>query len=263
MAILAHWTERVFRMSNDDRLAGKRAIVTGGAQGIGRATAHRFARAGAAVMLADVAAEAGREAVSSIEDEGGTAAFTETDVTDLGEAQALAETTVEQFGGIDVVVNNAGITRDATLKKMSEEAFDQVVDVNLKGVFNCTKAALPHLTESDAGRVLNAASIVGRYGNFGQTNYVATKSGVIGMTKTWAREFGRDGVTVNAVAPGFVDTDMMESVPENVIEGLTDRTPLGRLGEPEDIADAYCFLASDEAAFITGAVIAVDGGLVL
>jgi len=130
-------------------------------------------------------------------------------------------------------------------------------------VFNCTKAALPHLTESDAGRILNAASIVGRYGNFGQTNYVATKSGVIGMTKTWAREFGRDGVTVNAVAPGFVDTDMMESVPENVIEELTDRTPLGRLGEPEDIADAYCFLASDEAAFITGAVIAVDGGLVL
>ena len=250
-------------MSNDDRLAGKRAIVTGGAQGIGRAAAHRFARAGAAVMLADVVAEAGREAVSSIEDEGGTAAFTETDVTDLDEAQALAETTVEQFGGIDVVVNNAGITRDATLKKMSEEAFDQVVDVNLKGVFNCTKAALPHLTESDAGRVLNAASIVGRYGNFGQTNYVATKSGVIGMTKTWAREFGRDGVTVNAVAPGFVDTDMMESVPENVIEELTDRTPLGRLGEPEDIADAYCFLASDEAAFITGAVIAVDGGLVL
>jgi 3-oxoacyl-[acyl-carrier protein] reductase len=250
-------------MSTDDRLAGRTAIITGGAQGIGRATAHRFAAEGAAVMLADVEAEAGREAVSSIEEAGGTAAFTKTDVTDLDQAEALAETTVEQFGGIDVLVNNAGITRDATLKKMSEEAFDRVVDVNLKGVFNCTKAARPHLAESEAGRVLNAASIVGRYGNFGQTNYVATKSGVIGMTKTWAREFGRDEITVNAVAPGFIDTDMMDSVPEKVIDDLTDRTPLGRLGDPEDIADAYCFLASDEAAFVTGAVIAVDGGLVL
>jgi 3-oxoacyl-[acyl-carrier protein] reductase len=249
-------------MSND-RLAGRTAIITGGARGIGRATAHRFAGEGAAVMLADVEATAGREAVSSIEDAGGTAAFTKTDVTDRDQAEALAEATVERFGGIDVLVNNAGITRDATLKKMTEDDFDAVVDVNLKGVFNCTKAALPHLTESDAGRILNAASIVGRYGNFGQTNYVATKSGVIGMTKTWARELGRDGVTVNAVAPGFVDTDMMETVPDTVIDDLTDQTPLGQLGDPEDIANAYCFLASDEAAFITGAVIAVDGGLVL
>jgi 3-oxoacyl-[acyl-carrier protein] reductase len=249
-------------MSND-QLAGRTAIITGGARGIGRATAHRFAGEGAAVMLADVEATAGREAVSSIEDAGGTAAFTKTDVTDRDQAEALAEATVERFGGIDVLVNNAGITRDATLKKMTEDDFDAVVDVNLKGVFNCTKAALPHLTESDAGRILNAASIVGRYGNFGQTNYVATKSGVIGMTKTWARELGRDGVTVNAVAPGFVDTDMMETVPDTVIDDLTDQTPLGQLGDPEDIANAYCFLASDEAAFITGAVIAVDGGLVL
>ena len=250
-------------MSTNDRLADRTAIITGGARGIGRATAHRFAAEGAAVMLADVEGEAGREVASAIEDDGGTAAFTETDVTDRDQAEALAEATVQQFGGIDVLVNNAGITRDATLKKMSEEAFDQVVDVNLKGVFNCTKAALPHLTESDAGRILNAASIVGRYGNFGQTNYVATKSGVMGMTKTWARELGRDGVTVNAVAPGFVDTDMMETVPDKIIDDLTDQTPLGRLGRPEDIADAYCFLASDAAAFITGAVLAVDGGLVL
>ena len=250
-------------MSTDDRLAGRTAIITGGAQGIGRATAHRFADEGANVMLADVEAEAGRETVSSIEDAGGTAAFTKTDVTDLDQAQALAEATAEAFGRIDVLVNNAGITRDATLKKMSEEAFDQVVDVNLKGVFNCTKAARPHLAESEAGRVLNAASVGGRYGNFGQTNYVATKSGVIGMTKTWAREFGRDEITVNAVAPGFIDTDMMESVPEKVIDNLTARTPLGRLGDPAEIANAYCFLASDEAAFITGAVVAVDGGLVL
>ena len=250
-------------MSTDDRLANRTAIITGGARGIGRATAHRFAAEGAAVMLADVEAQAGREVASAIEDNGGTAAFTETDVTDPDQVEKLVEATVGRFGGLDVLVNNAGITRDATLKKMSEEAFDQVVDVNLKGVFNCTKAAHPHLVESDTGRVLNAASIVGRYGNFGQTNYVATKSGVIGMTKTWAREFGRDEITVNAVAPGFIDTDMMESVPEKVIDGLTDRTPLGRLGDPADIANAYCFLASDEAAFITGSVLAVDGGLVL
>ena len=153
-------------MSTDDRLAGKTAIITGGARGIGRATAHRFAAAGAAVMLADVESAVGRDAASAIKAEGGTVAFTETDVTDPDQTKALAEATVEHFGGIDVLVNNAGITRDATLKKMSEEAFDAVVDVNLKGVFNCTKAALPHLTESDAGRILNAASIVGRYGNF-------------------------------------------------------------------------------------------------
>jgi 3-oxoacyl-[acyl-carrier protein] reductase len=146
---------------------------------------------------------------------------------------------------------------------MSEEDFDRVVDVNLKGVFNCTKAAVPVMAENGGGRVLNAASIVGRYGNFGQTNYVATKSGVIGMTKTWARELGRDQITVNAVAPGFIDTAMVETVPEKVIGRLEDQTPLGRLGNPEDIANAYLFLASDEAAFITGSVLAVDGGLVL
>lgn len=245
------------------RLAGRVAVVTGGGRGIGQATAHRFASEGAATVVADVDEEPGEGTAESIRDAGGEALFVATDVTDTEEVQRLVDAVVEEFGVLDILVNNAGITRDATLKKMSEGAFDQVVEVNLKGVFNMTKAAQPHLLDSDAGRILNAASIVGRYGNFGQTNYVATKSGVIGMTKTWARELGRDGVTVNAVAPGFVDTGMMDTVPEKVIDQLTDRTPLGRLGTPEDIANAYCFLASDEAAFITGAVLGVDGGLVL
>ena len=248
---------------NAGRLDGKTAIITGGSQGIGRATALRFAGEGASVVVADVNEENGRATVAEIEDAGGEAVFVATDVTEMDDAEALVDAAVDAFGTVDVLVNNAGITRDATLKKMSEEDFDRVVDVNLKGVFNCTKAAVPVMAENGGGRVLNAASIVGRYGNFGQTNYVATKSGVIGMTKTWARELGRDQITVNAVAPGFIDTAMVETVPEKVIGRLEDQTPLSRLGNPEDIANAYLFLASDEAAFITGSVLAVDGGLVL
>jgi 3-oxoacyl-[acyl-carrier protein] reductase len=249
--------------TNAGRLDGKTAIITGGSQGIGRATALRFAEEGASVVVADVNEENGRATVAEIEDAGGEAVFVATDVTEMDDAEALVEAAVDAFGTVDVLVNNAGITRDATLKKMSEEDFDRVVDVNLKGVFNCTKAAVPVMAENGGGRVLNAASIVGRYGNFGQTNYVATKSGVIGMTKTWARELGRDQITVNAVAPGFIDTAMVETVPEKVIGRLEDQTPLGRLGNPDDIANAYLFLASDDAAFITGSVLAVDGGLVL
>ncbi|PEN12259.1 3-oxoacyl-ACP reductase [Longibacter salinarum] len=245
------------------RLHGRTAIITGASQGIGRATARLFAEEGANVVVADVNAEAGTAVVESIQADGGTASFVAVDVTDSEQVQAMVDHAVEQYGGVDILVNNAGITRDATLKKMSEEAFDQVVDVNLKGVFNTTKTARPHLAESDHGRVLNAASVVGLYGNFGQTNYVATKSGVIGMTKTWAREFGRDGVTVNAVAPGFIETPMVDTVPEKVLDQLKGRTPLGRLGTAEDIANAYLFLASDDASFITGAVLSVDGGLVL
>jgi 3-oxoacyl-[acyl-carrier protein] reductase len=247
----------------EGRLVGKTAIITGGSRGIGRTTARRFVDEGASVVLADVNDEQGREAVQALEDAGGSARFVQTDVTDTEQVQALVDAALDAFGAIDVLVNNAGITRDATLKKMSEEAFDQVVDVNLKGVFNTTKAVVPHMVENGGGCILNAASIVGRYGNFGQTNYVATKSGVIGMTKTWARELGRDGITVNAVAPGFIETPMVNTVPDNVLNHLVDRTPLNRLGQPEDVANAYCFLASDDAAFITGAVLSVDGGLVL
>jgi 3-oxoacyl-[acyl-carrier protein] reductase len=170
--------------------------------------------------------------------------------------------TTGQFGRVDVLLNNAGITQDATLKNMSEEAFDEVVDVNMKGAFHCTKAVVPPMEEQEHGRILNATSIVGRYGNFGQTNYVAAKSGVIGMTKTWARELGPKGITVNAVAPGFIGTDMVSSVPDSLIPLIKQKTPLRRFGTPEEVASAYLFLASDEASFITGAVLGVDGGLV-
>lgn len=249
--------------TSNGRLTDRVAIITGGSQGIGKATAQRFARAGAVVVVADVNEDAGAETVEAIEADGGSASFVAVDVSDMEQAQAMVDHAIDQHGGLDVLVNNAGITRDATLKKMSEEAFDQVVAVNLKGVFNCTKAAIAPMTDGGGGRVLNAASVVGLYGNFGQTNYVATKSGVIGMTKTWARELGRKGITVNAVAPGFIETPMVDTVPQKVLDQLTGRTPLGRLGTAEDIANAYLFLASDDASFITGAVLSVDGGLVL
>ena len=245
------------------RLADRTAIVTGGSQGIGRATALRFAKEGAAVVVADVNVETGEETVDLITAEGSTASFVEVDVSDMEQAQAMVDHALEHHDGVDILVNNAGITRDATLKTMSEEAFDQVVAVNLKGVFNCTKAAMGPMADGGSGRILNAASVVGLYGNFGQTNYVATKSGVIGMTKTWARELGRKGITVNALAPGFIETPMVDTVPDKVLDQLTGRTPLGRLGTPEDIANAYLFLASDDASFITGTVLSVDGGLVL
>jgi 3-oxoacyl-[acyl-carrier protein] reductase len=180
----------------------------------------------------------------------------------LAAVKASAEQVNQDFGSIDILVNNAGITRDASLKKMTEQQWQQVIDVNLTGVFNCTKAIYPFMAEKGTGRILNAASVVAHNGNFGQTNYVAAKAGVIGMTKVWAREFGRKGITVNAVAPGFINTEMVETVPAAILEGMASKTPLGRLGEAEDIANAYLFLASDEAAFITGVVLNVDGGLV-
>ena len=250
-------------MSESNRLAGRTAIVTGGSQGIGQATALRFAREGAQVVVADVNEEAGADTVEAITEAGGTAQFVACNVADRADVDALMASTIEAFGTLDILVNNAGITRDATLKKMDPDDFRAVIKVNLEGVFHCTQAAYPHLSAGEHGRVLNAASVVGLYGNFGQTNYVASKSGVIGMTRTWAREFGRDGITVNAVAPGFIETPMVDTVPDKVLNNLKEKTPLGRLGTAEDIANAYTFLASDDAAFITGAVLSVDGGLVM
>ena len=183
-------------------------------------------------------------------------------VADYEEVEKAILQIINEFGKIDILVNNAGILRDGTLVKMTPQQWQQVIDVNLTGVFNCTKAVAPHMIEKQYGKIINATSVVGLYGNFGQTNYVATKAGVIGMTKVWARELGRKGINVNAIAPGFIATEMVTSMPEKVISMMKEKTPLGRLGKPEDIANAYCFLASEEADFINGTVLSVDGGVI-
>ncbi|PAU94152.1 3-oxoacyl-ACP reductase [Aliifodinibius salipaludis] len=241
---------------------GKVILITGGAGGIGRETAQQFLDRGASVELWDMDKDAGDKLVKKWTDEGHKVHFEKVDVTDFEAVKKAMNNLQERWEQLDILVNNAGITRDATLKKMSPEEWKQVVDVNLNGVFYCGKAAAEVMREQESGVILNASSVVGVYGNFGQSNYVATKSGVIGLTKTWARELGRKGVRVNAVAPGFIETPMVDTVPDKVLEELKGQTPLGRLGKPEDIASAYVFLASEQAAFITGTVLQVDGGLV-
>lgn len=244
------------------RLKDKVAVITGAGQGIGKTTALLFSREGASIVVADINESQAQTTASEITASGGNAIAVKVNVANLQDCEQLAKTVIEKFGKIEILINNAGITRDATLAKMTEEQFDQVISVNLKGVFNMTKAITPFMVEKGYGKVVNTSSVVGLYGNFGQTNYVATKSGVIGMTKVWAREFGRKGITVNAVAPGFIATDMIATVPEKVINGIKERTPLQRLGEPIDIANAYLFLSSDESAFVSGITLSVDGGMV-
>ncbi len=239
------------------------AIITGGASGIGKATCEKFLNEGAKVIIWDVAEQKALETIGYFKTKGFEVDFIKVDTTQFTAVQAAASTVATKYGKIDILINNAGVTRDATLKNMTEEQWDLVINVNLKGVFNCAKAVMPFMVENKYGRIVNAASVVGLYGNFGQTNYVATKAGVIGMTKTWARELGRKNITVNAVAPGFVATEMMLTIPENVLQGFKDKTPLGRLGEPSEIANVYAFLSSEEASFISGTVISVDGGLVV
>jgi len=251
------------------RLKDRVALITGGAAGIGKATAKRFLEEGAKVIICDLNQAAGEAAVENL---GGGAAFYAVDVTDREAVQAWVDQVAEEYGRVDILINNAGVLRDHLLVKvkdgelvrqMPEKDFDLVVAVNLKGVFNCTQAAAPYMIRQGSGVILNATSIVGIDGNFGQTNYVATKAGVIGMTKVWAREFGRYSIRVNAVAPGFTATEMVMQMPEKILENMRARTPLGRMGQPADVANAYLFLASDEASFISGVVLRVDGGIVV
>jgi 3-oxoacyl-[acyl-carrier protein] reductase len=253
-------------------LEGRVAVITGGANGIGKATALLFAQAGASVAVWDMAADAGQALAEQITAAGGQALFSRVNVTAQADVAAAVAATVARFGRIDILINNAGITRDAQLVRvkdgqvtggMAEADFDAVVGVNLKGVFNATQAIVPHMISGGYGRIVSASSVVGLYGNFGQTNYVATKAGVIGMTRVWARELGKRGITANAVAPGFIATEMTAAMPEQVLAGMVAHTPLGRLGTPDDVAQAYLFLASEEAGFINGAVLTVDGGLVV
>ncbi len=242
------------------RLAGKVSIITGAARGIGEATALKFAQEGARVVVCDLGRAAVDDLVARIRQARAEAVGFVVDVTQPATIQAMVDGVMQQWGRIDVLVNNAGIVQDAQLLKMSEVQFDKVIDVNLKGTYNCTRAVAPIMVEQGSGVILNASSIVGIYGNFGQTNYAASKFGVIGMVKTWARELGRKGVRSNAVCPGFVETPILSSIPDKVLEGMRARVPLGRLGRPEDIANTYAFLASDEASYINGAVIEVSGG---
>jgi 3-oxoacyl-[acyl-carrier protein] reductase len=244
------------------RLKDKVAAITGGSNGVGAATAKLFAREGAAVAVVDLDAEKGAKLCEEISASGGTAAFFQADVADRIGVKVMVESVMARYNRIDILVNNAGILRDAMFLKMTPEQWDAVLAVNLTGVFNCTQAIVPLMVQQGGGRILCASSVVGVYGNIGQTNYVASKAGVIGMVKVWAKELGRKGITVNAVTPGFIATDMTASLPPKVIDLMRDRTPLGRLGAPEDVANAYLFLASDEASFITGAVLSVDGGLI-
>lgn len=245
------------------KLEGKVAIITGGAAGIGAATATRFVAEGATVVIWDLDETRGVSLANSLSQNGGIAVFDKVNTAIFEEVDAATKRVAQQFEKIDILVNNAGITRDSTLKKMTPELWQQVIDVNLTGVFNCTKVVSEYMLERSFGRIINASSVVALYGNFGQTNYVATKAGLIGMTKTWARELGRKGITVNAIAPGFIATEMVAKMPENVVDAMKAKVPVGRLGLPEEIASAYTFLASDEAAYINGTTLSVDGGMTI
>ena len=251
------------------RLKDRVALITGGAAGIGKATAKRFLEEGARVVICDVNVDAGEAVVDEL---GGDVEFYQVNVADRQAVQDWVDDVATKYGRVDVLVNNAGVLRDNTLvkvkdgkliKQMPEAEFDLVIAVNLKGVFNCTQAVAPYMIKQGSGVILNASSVVGLDGNFGQTNYVATKAGVIGMTKVWARELGRYSVRVNAVAPGFIATEMVMQMPERILESMKARIPLGRMGQPSDIADAYLFLASDEASYISGTVLRVDGSIVV
>ena len=244
------------------RLENKVVIITGAGSGIGKETALLFEKEGAKVVVADMNEKAGEETVAEIK-KNGEGFFVKLDVSDREQSKHMVKTTLEKYGRIDVLINNAGIVQDAFLSKMTEEQWDKVIDVNLKGVFNCTQAVVEVMMNQGNGVIINTSSIVGLNGNVGQVNYAATKAGLIGMTKTLAKELGKKGIRVNAVAPGFIATPMTSNVPEKILEMMKEKTPLRRLGAPKDIANAYLYLASDEANFVNGAVLCVDGGLII
>jgi 3-oxoacyl-[acyl-carrier protein] reductase len=245
------------------RLQDKVAIITGAGRGIGQATAVKFAHEGARVVVCDVQPELIDETVRMCKESRGDAFGCVADVRDPQSLALMVDATLAKWGRVDCLVNNAGIVSDAQFKNMTDEQFDNVIDINLKGVYNATKAVVNTMLAQQSGVILNASSIVGLYGNFGQTNYVATKAGVIGMTKVWARELGKYGIRANAVAPGFIKTEILAAMPEKVLDGMVGHTPVGRMGEPADVAEAYLWLASDAARFVSGAVLSVDGGLVV
>lgn len=244
----------------------KTVIITGGARGIGYIGAERFLRSGNwRIAIWDINAEQIEKSGSELAARyGAENVFWQTvDITSKESVNAAFQAVLSRFGRIDSLINNAGVTRDAMLHKMEEEDWNMVLDVNLKGAFLCTKAVAPHMKERKSGVIINTSSVVGLYGNIGQSNYAASKFGIIGLTKTWAKEMGKDGIRVNAVAPGFTMTEMLNSVPEKILSAVVEKTPLKRLGKPEDIANAYYFLSNEESAFITGQVLPVDGGLVI
>jgi 3-oxoacyl-[acyl-carrier protein] reductase len=245
------------------RLVDKVSIITGAGSGIGHATAVKFAREGAKVAVCDINETSAHKVAKEINDDGGEAIHFHVDVTDKESIARMVDGVMARWGRIDTLVNNAGIVQDAQLRKMTDDQFDSVIDVNLKGVYNCTKAVVDIMLQQHCGCILNASSIVGLHGNFGQTNYAASKFAVIGMMKTWARELGKKGIRANAICPGFIETPILKSMPHKVVQMMEEKVPMGRLGRPEEIANTYAWLASDEASYINGAVIEVSGGVTL
>ncbi len=242
----------------EKRFQDKVVVITGGANGIGKAAATKFKLEGANVVIWDYSETSSRVLAGELNID-----YAVLDIKNAVDVQRCTDEVLQKFGTIDVLINNAGITRDASLQKMSHQQWQEVMDVNLTGVFNCTKAISPIMIDKKYGKIINTSSVVALYGNFGQTNYVASKSGVIGMTKVWARELGKYNINVNAVAPGFIETEMLKTIPENIWNGILEKVPLKRAGKPDDIANAYLFLASEDASFINGITLSVDGGMVV
>lgn len=243
------------------KLAGKVALVTGGAQGIGKAVALLLARNGADIVVSDINLEKAEETAKEVQALGRKALATKVDVAAFGDVEKMVETILTQFGKVDILVNNAGIARDKLILRMTEEDWDAVLNINLKGTFNCTKAVVRHMSKQKSGKIVNIASVVGEMGNAGQGNYAASKAGVIGFTKTIAREFAQRGINVNAIAPGYIETPMTDALSDKVKEELKRLIPMDRLGKPEDVAEAVLFLVSESANYITGQVLNVNGGI--